>query len=463
MQKFLNMGEATVDERWARYAYQTNGMVRYPPSAEALAILLRRCGIDISKFGTGTYKPLRDFWLELTNEESFLQMSNCKPVRVAEATFVRLQWRQSSENGTDATGEKEKKEKPKTYVLVQVREERPDGKVTERKKLLSTRKGKEETWEDSAIRCIVQDLCITKQQLKSHLARKTSSLAGYLFFEEWLKESISYPGIQGSYRTHLVTVMLKTCFGASVVSGATKRFESNLRRSGSSHSLSPGYARTPSSGALPSVSSAGVTRADAKVVKTRREIQEKGVKTMDFEWIAEDQLQSVKGVDLWAKANARRDRRRISSVLMGLEGSGPGMKSPFGGTHDASGKSKPTSAVGNHKWKAFRLNNALQVPSDENGMRMRITREMFKELQETCRRIEILDPGLDLLAQSGQTRDRSYLDHAFAEREFFKHILSSSSLHAKEVLRWYLEYRETHPTLAQRAARVCEHAHSASF
>merc|ERR1712113_1258035 len=71
---FLNMKEATADERWAKYAFQEDGVVAYPPSETALAILFRRCGIDVHLFGQGKYKALRDFYLELTNQDCFLQM-----------------------------------------------------------------------------------------------------------------------------------------------------------------------------------------------------------------------------------------------------------------------------------------------------------------------------------------------------------------------------------------------------
>eukprot|EP00435_Cladocopium_sp_Y103_P038416 s760_g10.t1 len=86
LQRFVNLGEATADERWAKYAFQKEGVVQFPPTETALMILLRRCGIDVEKFGTERYRSLRDFWLDLTAKESLLHMSGGKPLRLADST-----------------------------------------------------------------------------------------------------------------------------------------------------------------------------------------------------------------------------------------------------------------------------------------------------------------------------------------------------------------------------------------
>ena len=67
--------------------------MQFPPTQTALRILLSRCGIDVDKFGTGQYRTLEDFWLDLTAKESLLQMSKGHPLRLANSTVVRVCWK----------------------------------------------------------------------------------------------------------------------------------------------------------------------------------------------------------------------------------------------------------------------------------------------------------------------------------------------------------------------------------
>ncbi|CAE8637774.1 unnamed protein product, partial [Polarella glacialis] len=98
LQRFINMGEATADERWAKYAFQKEGVVQFPPTETALAILLRRCGIDVTKFGTGKFRTLHAFWLDLTDKDSLLQMSGGRPLRLSDATVVRVRHQPDQDN-----------------------------------------------------------------------------------------------------------------------------------------------------------------------------------------------------------------------------------------------------------------------------------------------------------------------------------------------------------------------------
>uniref|UniRef100_A0A7S0ZWE3 Uncharacterized protein n=1 Tax=Noctiluca scintillans TaxID=2966 RepID=A0A7S0ZWE3_NOCSC len=163
-------------------------------------------------------------------------------------------------------------------------------------------------------------------------------------------------------------------------------------------------------------------------------------------WVEDVALQGVVGMSWW-DAKPREERHRIASVLLGLEGSEPRMRSPFDGSkHDASGASKPISAIGSRKWRAYRVNNALQIPADCGGIRCRITRKMFSELIDVTWRIGLTSPWQDLLLKRGEGFSRDVLEQRFLEKELFKLILSGSSREAKEALAGMQAYRERHRT-----------------
>merc|ERR1712154_278579 len=109
---------------------------------------------------------------------------------------------------------------------------------------------------------------------------------------------------------------------------------------------------------------------------------------------------------MWTRAQKRQEYHKISSVLLGLEGSAPLTKSPFGGVHDSSGKSKDVSVTGGRKWRAYRANGALQIPADYGGMRVKITRDSFAELRDVSRIIDLRDPTLDIDLEGSRTQPR---------------------------------------------------------
>jgi len=166
---------------------------------------------------------------------------------------------------------------------------------------------------------------------------------------------------------------------------------------------------------------------------------------------------SVHGINFWDKARKTEERHKISSVLIGLEGAAPQKKSPFGVEHDVSGTSHNVSALGGQKWRAYRLNNALQIPSDEDGMHMKITRRMFEELIETCDQIGLGDPCIDLVSRRVQGYTREVLDQRYAEKELFKQILGGNGPQAKQSVEWMKEHSSTHRTPAQAYAAICRY------
>jgi len=160
-----------------------------------------------------------------------------------------------------------------------------------------------------------------------------------------------------------------------------------------------------------------------------------------------DEREAEKQVDdlaYWTRSQKDEETHHISCVLIGLEGAAPNCKSPFGSMHDAKGSSSKVSAVGNRKWRAYRLNNALQIPSTEGGMRMKINREMFEELIDACDDVCLLDPSADLLVNPKQGFPRSFLDQRHAEKEFFKQILGGSGRQARNAVDWMRKYCNVH-------------------
>jgi len=465
LQRFVNLGEATADERWARYAFQKEGVVQFPPTETALMILLRRCGIDVAKFGTERYKSLREFWLDLTGKESLLQMSKGKPLRLADSTVVRLRWRPPGERAFQ--------------VLVK---EILNGNG--RRKLLTRRMLHGETWEESALHCIEEDLAMKPNHGKYLLGQRSFDKSSYTFLQE-LTESDRYPGIKCCYRTHLVSYIVKEELGAIVtqrregfpeeptllqgllpetLTGTSPTSDNRDSRDGQGREklqipqpsyTSPRTRAESGSEMIASPTSATVTAERTTVTKQRLSLKS----LPNFVWLPENMLQGVKGGDLWEQAQKHQEQHRVCSVLLGLEGTAPQMKSPFGVEHDGSGKSAPISALGNYKWSTYRSNNALQVPADHGGLRMNITKAMFEELRRTCEKMDLLHPSLDLTLEPKAPRGRELLEQRFAEREIFKRILSSNAADARSVIEWMDEYRSINKTFRMKVEAVTGPSH----
>eukprot|EP00448_Togula_jolla_P008846 CAMPEP_0170595442 /NCGR_PEP_ID=MMETSP0224-20130122/14564_1 /TAXON_ID=285029 /ORGANISM="Togula jolla, Strain CCCM 725" /LENGTH=729 /DNA_ID=CAMNT_0010919623 /DNA_START=44 /DNA_END=2233 /DNA_ORIENTATION=+ len=252
--------------------------------------------------------------------------------------------------------------------------------------------------------------------------------SAYTFLEE-VKESPSYPGIQSLYRTHLVTFTLRPDaeslpFGAGLL-GEDAATDA-AHQGGSQEDFD-------ATGKL----------AICRKMSTWPQTPE-GTKRIDFAWVWEHvALEEVRGGQLWQQARQHSEIHRVSSVLLGLEGSAPQMRSPFGTLHDASGSSSKVSAVGNRKWRAYRVNSALQIPSDEGGIHVKITRQSFDDLVEACRLLDLSDPQVDLLRAAGAALPRRLLDKRFQEQQFFRHILGRSGPQASRAVEWMLEHECT--------------------
>jgi len=467
LQRFVNLGEATADERWAKYAFQKEGVVQFPPTETALMILLRRCGIDVDKFGTERYRPLKDFWLDLTAKESLLHMSGGKPLRLADSTVVRLKWRPQGERG---------------YQVLVKEIKNGNGK----RKMLTRRMLHGETWEESALHCIEEDLVMKPRTGKQLLAQRSFDAKSYTFLEE-LTESDRYPGIKCLYRTHLVSYIIKEELGFLITNrrdGITS--EPTLLQgllpttlvppSGAPAASPPSEAASPvlatqraERSSVNSTLSPGINVGDKATSSsvafsdrvttsaTERNKQRLSLKLLpNFVWVPESNMEGVKSGNLWEEAQKQQEIHHVCSVLLGLEGTAPQMKSPFGVEHDGSGASAPISALGNCKWKLYRQNNALQVPADHGGLRMNITKKMFDELRRTCEKMDLLHPSIDLTLEPKAPRSRELLEHRFMEREMFKRILSSNAADAKAVVEWMDDHRSVNKTFRTKVQAVVD-------
>merc|ERR1712130_1091814 len=122
---------------------------------------------------------------------------------------------------------------------------------------------------------------------------------------------------------------------------------------------------------------------------------------------------------------------------------------------DASGHSAKISALGGKKWRAYRANSALQVPADEGGMHMRITRSMFKTLRQTCEVLGLSDPSQDLVSAPDMLLSSEVLEQRFLERQLFQQILGGNGQGAQRILEWALQQAKARKASAYVCAAVC--------
>jgi len=286
--------------------------------------------------------------------------------------------------------------------VVQIGKEGPEDQGTLMNKMLRT----DEVWEDAAVRCIGEYLQLTNQDIHTLLDRSSSTdFASYMLHVERNKCK-HLPRLLTLTRSHLVTYALKergfSNMGGRVVCGTS----TDVR---------------PSSG-------------------TSRQ-REKTAGTLRFVWVQESQLDDVRGVQLWGEAKRQSRHRNVSSLLIGLESSSPLMTSPAGFKHGPRGTSNPVSAFGCQKWRVYRASKALQVPADVDGLRVTVTSRSFRELRETCEKIDLVDPLHSLLPEPSVPKTREILFRCSLEATFFKEMLAGTASQARLTLEQILESR----------------------
>lgn len=444
--RFLNMGDGTPDERWARYAFQKDGIVQFPPTEAALEALLRRCGLDADRFGTGGYGSLGAFWGELTTQESYLEMRGGRPLRVMDVVVVRLRWR-----GPDGA----------RRTLVQVCEQGPADRSGAglRWRLFFAPRPRGERWEDAALQSLARKLGLAPGDVKAMLAHQAGDQSAYLFYEE-LKETKKFPGVQCRYRTHLVTYTLR-----EDVLSLPQAWALGLSLSGDLAELADGVGRGLGLDPGAAAESTSVPLGARSRKRLPSSCSLPGRSAVDLVWLDEGRLREAHGAGLWDRAASLQETRRVSSVLLGLEGTAPGMRSPFGTDHDMSGASSPISAVGNSKWRRYRLSNGFQIPADIGGLRMSLTRGAFRDFVEACRQVPLPDPaGAPPGGRAAPARalPRELLEQRFAEQELFKQILGGCCREAHQAVAAMVERWADLGTTAQAHAAVLAPAAAAA-
>ena len=117
------------------------------------------------------------------------------------------------------------------------------------------------------------------------------------------------------------------------------------------------------------------------------------------------------------------------------ESSAPGARSPFGHTHDSSGRSGKVSATGNSKWRAFRRGQTLAtggppVPGEYGGLRTScINAQVFARIQEAAECLGLHNDVNLARILPGCFRDSTpgfydTADRRAEERDLFKRILA---------------------------------------
>jgi len=331
--------------------------------------LLRLLSLFLSQEAVQQRMSLKEFWMELLLQQSHLVVERGRIFNVVEHVVIKMRGRH----------------KQGWVNLCQSSHE----KLAEDWMLPTQRKWKDETWRQSIQRWF--DGYFGKVD--------TSSLTmEYGYFAEDCRKDIERSSMPTLHKWHLVTVVLKDEVLKTPMFGAWALTED----------LVPGP-RAPSD-------------------------------VRDFRWCFDEELvttssdgtrrEQVHGASHFHREGAHR-KSSVSSILLGLESSGPNQKGAFNKRHSVVGASGKVSATGSRKWRAYRVSGALEVPSEYGSMRLNVNRGSFKEFMAICNKMQLRDPIEDLAADQ-QKLDRQSAYRFNMEKEFFKLLLSSNGQEARE-------------------------------
>lgn len=402
------------NSQWVANALETGGVLSIPSSEEALYLLLLVTGVDVPSFGVvRRSRSVNDLYRELVTKQCSLLMKDGKPVRLVENLYICLIW--------------------KEYVLVQTLSEvtkpksRGEAGVDTVKHtsytLITGRKKYNEAVTSAALRCLQTDVFPEVHDIEVaiqvYMTNKFRSAENYQLFER-VETDKSYPGINLSQCVHFFKLKLRN--DATEVIG--KRLPQKKRTLGPNDYDFSTLTRTP--------------------LKPSGEMREKKYWT----WlnVTQTRKKTVSGFDYINIDNEATYRDvNLSSLMIGVEGSAPKMFSPFGVSHDASGKSKDIACAGGRKWRAYRKNQGKQIPADLGGMRIFIDQYRFRAFRRFLSEFDMLDPADDVLLSSGRYYRglrMHYTNKRFFEKEFFQKLLSSGTYHAHKLVDDYLEQKE---------------------
>lgn len=148
-------------------------------TADQLEQLLVAEGLDITCWGAGSAKSVRELWNELVAGESEIQLNPlCRVVRGVVQVIIRK-------------GEK---------VLIELEQELSDRRVRRRNHVPSEKMKPGETYQETTRRCVAEELGI---ELDARAIVESSYR-----YEETTKPSSSYPGLLTLYTFHIVEVIV---------------------------------------------------------------------------------------------------------------------------------------------------------------------------------------------------------------------------------------------------------------
>jgi len=420
---------ATDAQVWAFRAAQQEGIVGRPPlgappSEAALVMLLERCGYDAPAIDPEEYfdheglAPTTALFNDISSQICHLLLKEKTLLHVTEVLVLRLRLRGK--------------------VLVKI----PPPPDQDTFSTLMGTKLTGETSREAIERLLKDELGILPFTMKSSLDTATVVVC-----EEYSEAIV--PGLMSLRRVHMATIEVKDV----------------LQRRRSHHSLASLMDSNASAMDADGDDAMPLRRLCMENMKKGSKFKRgqsmenlDDAKLPEFMWLAKEEWeQTLSELEegWWRHAEKRsKEKRRVSSVLLGLEGSEPHANSPFNIKHDASGASKEISALGNRKWRAFRLNDAMQIPNDHGGMRLDITRRMFEEFTEVCEKLNLVDPFDDLRLDTDQGLPRHVLEHRYFEEELFKQILGGSVQEARRAIDWACRYRDRFKTIDRSYAAV---------
>lgn len=163
----------------------------------------------------------------------------------------------------------------------------------------------------------------------------------------------------------------------------------------------------------------------------------------EWAWIEKSRAEELGFKDLKHPSDALKLKLQstdasIGSLLFGIENSAPLKEDLFGGTHNASAKSKDVSAFGRRKWRDFRRHGQrlvgqwpappfCKVPAELGGTQMTLGKTKFKEIQQVCQELKFCNPSKPCLESD-----------PVQEKEFFQALLCADSKQSRSIIEAYL-------------------------
>eukprot|EP00746_Dinoflagellata_sp_MGD_P131036 gnl/MRDRNA2_/MRDRNA2_64864_c0_seq2.p1 gnl/MRDRNA2_/MRDRNA2_64864_c0~~gnl/MRDRNA2_/MRDRNA2_64864_c0_seq2.p1 ORF type:complete len:1073 (-),score=205.80 gnl/MRDRNA2_/MRDRNA2_64864_c0_seq2:325-3543(-) len=428
-QQISALGQSAIDsECWLRQAFRTEGLLEVPEAEEALAQLFKHVGINVDMFGQGKCKSIRALWLELVSQECFILKSGHKLLRVCEIVLIKI-----------TRNDK---------LLIKTSEE-SDGVINDKKKrLVVVQKWRGEDWQDAVRRALSQKLHLTDKEMREVLKPPVADPSSfYGIVEEPTTLGESYP-MPRTFRVYLVAHEMQRGFCSHAWKQDSKHMDDNACFQTDFQSLGT-----------------GTKRLHWQWVSTEDAYQIKELKGLQYNW---ESRSSIKKSSINDKGSAG-DFYRISSLLIGVEGSSYGSGSPFGWQHGWAGNSNANAATGGRKWRSYRDNGGRRVPGEFGSMRLWLTEAAYEEFKNVIEILGLGDAKDDLMLAltkpnfDGEQKDnplgvfsRNAIERRNREKILFQEILSSNANQAREAVLEAVEVQKKKENISDITEKECK-------